>query len=297
MKLPILFLFILVSTANAQLRGVNASPYIFEREADNLAAHGVTITRNPIWVDSSQLENWDFPNYFANVEFALNYIDYICDLYQKRGIKMILTMPSPPGGKLLFRKDRSDLRQNFIDTWAYIANRYKDNPCINSFDLLNEPNTSSGNIQRLFNATAAQIKSITTKPIWFSSRLGLCSKLSELKTTSDPQIGYTCHIYAPMRFTHQGVKGRKTGITSYKAALRKEIGYLRSFERKVGNMRLYVGEGGADRYAPPLARLAYMKDLLDGISRYNYTVLFSGEADGFGVWEPSSEIWQTLEIQ
>ena len=83
-------------------------------------------------------------------EKEMAYIDIIINLCRKEEVYVILDMHGAPGGQTGANIDDSekDLPELFIDEkykgqalwlWQYIANKYKGDPIIAGYDLLNEP--------------------------------------------------------------------------------------------------------------------------------------------------------------
>lgn len=126
--------------------------YWTEQDFDNCAALGINCIRLPFWY----MNFVDFNgNYLIN---AFDRIDWFLQEAGKRGIYVILDMHGAPGSqngsdhsgidggdnkegasKFFFGSEAWNNQQLFYDIWYRIAQRYKDNPVVAGYDLLNEP--------------------------------------------------------------------------------------------------------------------------------------------------------------
>jgi endoglucanase len=119
---------------------------------DNCAALGINCIRLPIWY----MNLVDFNgNYLSN---AFEKIDWFIQQAGQRGIYVILDLHGAPGSQngsdhsgidggdnkeaasqFFFGSNAYNNQQKFYDIWYRIAQRYKGNPTVAGYDLLNEP--------------------------------------------------------------------------------------------------------------------------------------------------------------
>jgi hypothetical protein len=105
---------------------------------------------------------------------------------------------------------------------------------------------------------------------------GLPVNYRSFQPIDDPAIIYGAHMYVPHAFTHQGVGGRKTGLTypgmiagRYwdKAQLREALAQLRAFQQKTAAPVL-IGEFSAVRDAPGATR--YLSDIIEIFNEFGW---------------------------
>lgn len=126
--------------------------YWTTQDFDNCQALGINCIRLPMWF----MNFVDFNgNYISN---AFDRIDWFLQEAGKRGIYVILDMHGAPGSQngsdhsgidggnskvtasqFFFGNNANSNQQKYYDLWYKIAQRYKDNPVVAGYDLLNEP--------------------------------------------------------------------------------------------------------------------------------------------------------------
>ena len=129
--------------------------YWTEADFDNCAKLGMNCIRLPLWYRNLVDANG---NLYDN---AFSRIDWFVQQAAKRGIYVIIDMHGAPGSQNgrdhsgvngnddratevaiseFFWGDKAAANQRlYLDLWAKIAERYKDNPAVAGYDLLNEP--------------------------------------------------------------------------------------------------------------------------------------------------------------
>jgi len=203
---------------------------------------------------------------------------------KRLGIKVIIDLHSPPGGRyadsnmaMNFEPQYAD---QFIAVWQRIARHFKGNPAIWAYDLINEPvQTKPAKIDYLalqlkaaeaIRAIDPEIPIIIESNIWDSPE-----SYKYLQPLPLKDIIYQVHMYIPGSFTHQnvytnwGVKADKMATVTYpgkiegqdfnRDTLRKHLQPVIDFQKKYG-VRVYAGEFSAARWAPGAAK--YLDDCI-----------------------------------
>ena len=208
--------------------------------------------------------------------------------YEKYGLRFIIDLHSPPGGRLANR----DLAmfyepvyaEHFIRVWQRIAVRFKANPAVCGYDLVNEPVQSAPSdcdYWTLQRRAAEAIRRIDpdTPIIIESNQWASPHAFSYLRPLDMPDIIYQCHLYLPIAFTHQliGPKSASDQLRPYpgwfdgrfydRETLRRHLAPVRAFQEKFG-ARIYVGEFSAAAYAPGADR--YLADCIALFEEYNW---------------------------
>ena len=126
--------------------------YWTEKDFDNCAAMGMNCIRLPIWYRNLVDANGKFRS------DAWDKIDWFIENAGERGMYVILDMHGAPGSqngsdhsgvdgrdnkegasKFFWGNDAGKNQNLFYTIWENIARRYKDNPIVAGYDLLNEP--------------------------------------------------------------------------------------------------------------------------------------------------------------
>ncbi|MDD7795787.1 chitobiase/beta-hexosaminidase C-terminal domain-containing protein [Clostridium sp. 'White wine YQ'] len=151
-----------------------------EIDFDNVKKEGMNVIRLPF----SYFEMLN--NDGTLKESAFKRMDWFIEESSKRGLYVILDMHGAPGSQNgkdhsgdITKPDKGDLfgnEENIKKTeflWSKIAERYRDNPWVAAYDLLNEPGGAVGTVQfelydRLYKAVRAQDKNhvISIEAIW-----------------------------------------------------------------------------------------------------------------------------------
>jgi|GEM_PF-349571 len=223
------------------------------------------------------------------LEQELEVLDSVVKQCRENGIMVIVDMHRIPGGTeskdeiqgeaRLF--DSEELTEEFIDSWRKIARRYRNNPVIYGYDLMNEPNQRSLrkiDYLTLQYRTAQAIREIDQEtPIliaannWNGPRA-----FSYLHPLPLKNLIYNVHMYHPLRYTHQGVGGswnRQTwpGVSRGKywdkQVMQQYLAPVRKFQEKYG-ARIVMSEFGVVRWAPNGAD--YLRDLIGLAEEYRW---------------------------
>ncbi len=230
-------------------------------------------------------------------------LDKVLKAARRYGLKVIVDMHSPPGG----RYENRDLaifheplyQDHFVKCWEKIARRYKGQAAVWGYDLVNEPvqNTPSPPGVADYLGTqvraAKAIRAIDPRvPIFIeANEWDSAAGFRELQPVDISHVIYQVHMYVPAQFTHQGVHDTPTGIAYpgkignsiwNKEQLRKVLAPVREFQLAY-NTHIYVGEFSAIRWAPGAAD--YLSDCIDLFEEYGWDWTYHAyrEWDGWSV--------------
>ena len=211
--------------------------------------------------------------------------------YEKYGLRFVIDLHTPPGGRnenrdlaMFYEKPYAD---HFIEVWKRIATRFKGNPAVWGYDLVNEPVQSQPapydywNLQRMA-AEAVRAIDPDTPIIIESNNWDSPSTFSYLPPLEMKDVIYQVHMYVPGNFTHQlvgnnfGEKGQVqkvaypgliAGVEYDREALRKVLAPVRDFQQKYG-ARIFVGEFSAAVWAPGAEK--YLADCISLFEEYGW---------------------------
>ncbi len=216
----------------------------------------------------------------------LDYLDLVLTWAKELGVMIVVDLHSPPGGRVgsgggmaggtgQFWSTPAS-QQHFVTVWQRITTRYKNHPMIWGFDLLNEPDdrevTWQGVDWQTLSKTAATAvraidpgRTIIVEPNMWGSAEGFLG----FEPLDLPNIVYSCHVYTPFTYTHQGLDAPSTPIPYPgvideemwdKARLESSLAPAIAFAEK-HRVHMYIGEFSAIRWAPGAD--TYLKDLIE----------------------------------
>jgi hypothetical protein len=275
--------------AEDRLRGVMISPNI---SADALRTLGATWNANLIRWQLIHTGAYGKPppalaDYDAWLERELARLDAALPLCKQLGLRVVIDIHSPPGGRAVsggyiaatgdFFTDPA-AQAKFLDVWRRIATRYKDEPAIWGYDLVNEPvddqtaencddwQTLAARAAKIVRAIDGVHAIIVEPPAW-----GSAGGFIGFEPIDVPGVVYSFHFYEPGQFTHQRLRqdgpgvdypGQIAGAYWDRAALERAMKPAIDFQKKY-NVHLYVGEFSAIRWAPNHSAYRYLKDCVD----------------------------------
>jgi endoglucanase len=232
----------------------------------------------------------DLVEYDKWLNAKLDELDKVLEACRRYGLRVVVDMHSPPGGRF----PDSDLaifheklyQDHWIELWRQIARRYKGNPVVWGYDLVNEPvqnrpptEQGVGDYLAGQERCAQAIRAIDPDmPIFIEcDRWDSASGYRDLQPINVPHVIYQVHMYEPGGFTHQGVyvkppqpvtyPGVIDGVPWDKERMRRALAPVREFQLAY-NAHIYCGEFSAIRWAPGAAR--YLSDCVDLFEEYGW---------------------------
>lgn len=197
--------------------------YITKADIDFIASTGANTIRLPfhykLFTDEDYMGLSKDQDGFARIDSVVSWCK-ANDLY------LILDMHDAPGGQTGDNIDdsygypwlmESEMSQQlFCDIWREIAERYKDEPTILGYELINEPIATyfdnqdelNSKLEPLHKRAVASIREVDSNHIIIIGAPQWNSNFEPLKDTAyDPQLMFTCHRY--------GGPATKEAIQSY----------------------------------------------------------------------------------
>jgi len=242
----------------------------------------------------------DYDRWFND---KLNELDRVLEACGRYGIRVVVDMHTPPGGRYENRElaifHEPQYQDHWVSLWEQVARRYKGNRVIWGYDLVNEPvqNVPSPpgvadylegqvRVARAIRAIDPEVPIFIEANEWDSP-----GGFRELEPVDVPNVIYQVHMYVPGDFTHQGVHNQAVGIaypgkigdTEWnKERLRQVLQPVREFQLAY-NVHIYVGEFSAIRWAPGAAQ--YLQDCIELFEEYGWDWTYHAfrEWDGWSV--------------
>lgn len=129
--------------------------WITEWDIENIADMGCNVVRVPFWYRNFMKDTdgtWITEDFDENPGFKR--LDWIVETAGKYGLYVILDMHGCPGGQsmdhccgtLMKNELYTDVtcQETMQELWTAIAERYKDNPVVAAYDIMNEPQNNGG---------------------------------------------------------------------------------------------------------------------------------------------------------
>ena len=259
------------------LRGFNLAgvrkPALTEKDYADLAAYGANLVR--IGVEANLAAHGGYE--MAAGEWQ--YLQTAVDMGRKFGFKVVVTLTAVPWGEQSIYWDRPDLQQSIVGIWSSIAARFKGDPVMAGYDLINEPvlprdrsPPSGPNVDYWREFSIKLVQAIRNEDagsiiIFEPSPWGLPHGFSNLTPLPFARIVYSFHFYSPHELTVQGLYNYTLGLsypsaTTSKYNLSREMEPVRAFAKKY-SVPIYVGEFSIVRWAPGDSVANYLTDVID----------------------------------
>ncbi len=280
-----------------RLRGMMGAATYVPADLDEMARWNVNCLRwqllNPAW-DRTEIPG-DPAIYGRWLDGKLNELDRVLEHAHSLGIRVIVDLHAPPGGRtedgsLRMVMDRS-LQQVFLDVWQKIARRYRGRPGVWAYDLMNEPVQTRPSPPGVMNwaelqvAAARAVRAIDpdTPILIATDQWNSPEAFAWMEPVDVPRVIYQVHVYWPHEYTHQGVDGpwdeakRVVYPGTFNTrpfdveAIRRHLAPVREFQ-KAYNVQIFVGEFSVVRWAPGGAK--YLADCLALFEEYGWDWAF-----------------------
>jgi aryl-phospho-beta-D-glucosidase BglC (GH1 family) len=281
------------SPSSTSLRGTMISPHLEEQDYRVLRNWNANHIRwQLLWAGfpHGPADNATVSEYEEWLESILEHLDSLIPVFHEFGIKILLDLHTPPGGRDQNNKWPLFYNQTFQDTfltvWEKMANRYKNETQIMGYDLVNEPNDQDlapGLLSWRDLAIAAiqRIRVIDTlHPIIVeASPNGGVTSLPTFEPLPFDNLIYSFHMYQPFKFVLQGIYSNVTtpvyypgiidGIMWNKEALRTVMQPTVDWQN-AHNVSIHIGEFSAIRWAPGNSTCNYLNDCIELFEEYGW---------------------------
>lgn len=212
---------------------------------------------------------------------GLAYLDQAIVWAKAYGIYLILDLHAAPGcqnhdwhsdslGKAQLWSKKSNRRQTYA-LWEFLADRYKDEPAIAGYDLVNEPVLDNMRLlNEFYRETIKAIRRSDKNHILFVEGSRWSQVVDVLEDFNDDNWAYSIHFYEPLEFTFNFVPGMLYPLKGWnKDTLRRRLEEYRRFA-DLKQRPVHVGEFGVNARAGLYGEDAYLKDVVKCFNDYGF---------------------------
>jgi hypothetical protein len=227
------------------------SSFFAEPDAAFLGESGFNVARIP--VNYRHLESDAAP--FAVIDNGFAHLDRAINQLGAHGVYSIIDLHALPGSQNHhWHSDNATHRASFwehphfqdrvVNLWQAIATRYRDNPYVAGFNLMNEPaDESRAVIGPYYRRLTSAIREIDTRHIIFLDGNTYATEFDFFDAAADNTV-YTLHDYVPAGLGRgKGYPGTVDGVYYDKDAVLRNFMRRSAYARATGTP-IFVGEFG-----------------------------------------------------
>jgi aryl-phospho-beta-D-glucosidase BglC (GH1 family) len=176
--------------------------YITQKDIQFLKRAGFNSVRVPI----------DYEFFTTNNSAGFQLLDHLISWCRKAGIYVVIDMHDAPGGQTGANIDNGwnypwlysspEAQDELVSVWTRIASRYKDNPAVLGYDLLNEPIANypsyekfNKDLEPVYKKVAAGIRTVDTHHVLIMGGAQWDTNFTVFGPPFDSNSMYTFHAY------------------------------------------------------------------------------------------------------
>jgi aryl-phospho-beta-D-glucosidase BglC (GH1 family) len=279
-------------------RGINISfhtnPKIHDLE--KISLWGANVVRLVIHADPAMPQYRDFfdKGLLTINEAAFKKVDEVIEFAAKNKLKIIIDLHTAPGVKSGNLWTDFKYWEALEKLWAFFADRYKNNPTVVGYDLLNEPNLVTSDLSpierlslqqghwrvpndwrgtprdyfALMTRIARIVNRISPAKIIIVEGVGLWGNpinFNWMEPIDACNVVYSFHMYVPHKFTHSGSGNNSRNIAydsnKQRQSIVASIEPVARFAKKF-NVPIFVGEFGLNYYNEGRGASEWLDDVL-----------------------------------
>jgi hypothetical protein len=271
-----------------------------------LASLGMNSVRIPF--NYRLFESDDAPGVFDPRGFE--HLDRAVALCRKHRLLAILDLHAAPGGQnpdwhsdnlrgeSLFW-EYAELRRRAVALWKHVAARYRDEPWVGGYDLLNEPVVLHADrtvVDRFFAECVREVRAVDPNHLLFVEGDLYARDFTVFGPLEDPNVACTFHFY-PM-FHAADLPPGPDRAAAVEAVLRREITLSDLLERL--GRPVWCGETGAMVEGDPGRQLELLGDYLEVLERLgiSWSLWTYKDARAMGLVHPPADApWMKLSAR
>lgn len=209
-------------------------------------------------------------------QWAKDYnLKVVLDLHAACGAQSCDWHADSNGKALLWEKE--NYRQRTYKLWVVIADRYKDNPALYAYDVLNEPvlgNKSVTILKRFYKNLIKHIRCVDKNTLIFLEGSLWAQRIEFLKPLLENNIGVSIHTYQPLNYVFnftplQKYPGKVNGITWNKKRICQHLESYYEFSLK-NKVKVFVGEFGINWRGGYFGESKWLDDILAAFDDFGF---------------------------
>lgn len=265
------FILELGEKAYAEIEKAFRDNFIREDDFKRIAVMGFNHVRLPFHYELIETKP------FSYAKSGLKYLEQAVAWGKKHGVGIILDMHAVPGaqnhdwhsdsdGRMLFYSSK-EYQQRAIALWHLIAERFKNEPAVIGYDILNEtviPDAAPMNAY--YRAAIAAIRTVDRRHIIFTEGNRWAQDIDCLEDFEDENLVFGIHFYEPLELTFNFVPGLSYPLLGGKkpwdkSFMRQRLELSVAVARKRGRA-LWCGECGVNARDGKYGEDRYVADML-----------------------------------
>lgn len=256
------------ASGEQELMETFADAYIQEADLNALYDAGVNLVRLPLYYRNFQDDNGNWLGDFSQIFSRLDKLITDC---ADRGIFVLLDLHGAPGGqnaefhsgragfnKLFAPGSEGDLyRSRTVALWQVLAGRYKDNPAVLGYDLLNEPtgfqayypDVTVGRqvLWQFYDVLYDAIRAVDTKHVIMMEAVWDWEALPSPQTFGWQNVVYQFHYYMFTQDAEGNITGVQEAAQAHKNFIDQNVTSTRAYQA-LYQIPVMVGEFNAFNY-------------------------------------------------
>lgn len=259
--------------------------FIREDDFKNIALMGANAVRVPFHY--RLIENKPF----SYSQEGFHYLDKVLSWAKDYKLGVILDLHAAPGAQncdwhsdsqgkaLLWEKD--NYRERTLSLWEAVADRFKGNPALLAYDILNEPVLGKKNtdiLKKFYQKALRRIRAVDRVRTIFLEGDLWSQRIDFLKDLIEDNVGVSIHTYQPLNYTFNFTPfyrfpGRIDNTLWDKKRVYK---YLEPYFRfsKQCDVEIFVGEFGINWRGGCWGETEWLKDILEVFEEFGFSYTY-----------------------
>ncbi|MCK5393725.1 MAG: cellulase family glycosylhydrolase [Candidatus Omnitrophica bacterium] len=259
--------------------------FITDIDFKNIAAMGANTVRVPFNHKLFEIKS----NVFS--ENGFKYLEKVFLLAQRYNLGVILDLHAAPGsqncdwhgdsrGKALLWEDKLCQKHTF-ELWERIAERFKDEPSLIGYDVLNEPVLGEKNtdvLKGFYKKLIKHIRRVDKKHIIYLEGDIWAQRIEFLKDLIDDKIAISIHYYQPLNYTFNlspfyRFPGKIDNTSWDKKRIYKSLEGYHEFSIK-NKVDIFVGEFGLNWRGGFWGELSWLESVLQVFDEFGFSYTY-----------------------
>lgn len=260
-------------------RGAQVAPFASIDNTQALVALGANLIRYFIYLPQNEAATFTAKQYKAHVRKACDHLDSLFPVVGTKA-RFVLCLLTPPGGfgehgAVMFN-EKEELQDIVVEIWDEIAIRYRDEPKVLVYDLLNEPSGERAVVNRFYMNCWGAVRTVApNKIIAISSVRGEPERFEKLPFINDEKIWWETHFYKPVAIVFQGHEGRSAPVpwertNANRIKIRTLLKPVRDFQISHPGAQMYLGEFAISEFAGWKSRSNWLADVISVAEEYGW---------------------------